>query len=79
MTIKITQHIDLPPIYLCPTCLKPMPFQAGEKWQVCDENHLTASRGLTFANGEDRQVSVLVDGPPQEWRKPVTDFGNVTE
>ena len=56
-----------------------MPFQAGEKWQVCEENHLTASRGLTFANGEDRQVSVLVDGPPQEWRKPVTDFGNVTE
>jgi hypothetical protein len=79
MTIKITQHIDLPPIYICPTCLKPMPFQAGEKWQVCEENHLTASRGLTFANGEDRQVSVLVDDPPQEWRKPVTDFGNVTE
>jgi hypothetical protein len=79
MTIKITQHIDLPPIYICPTCLKPMPFQAGEKWQVCEENHLTASRGLTFANGEDRQVSVLVDDPPQEWQKPVTDFGNVTE
>jgi hypothetical protein len=56
-----------------------MPFQAGEKWQVCEENHLTASRGLTFANGEDRQVSVPVDDPPQEWRKPVTDFGNVTE
>jgi hypothetical protein len=79
MTIKITQHIDLPPIYLCPSCLKPMPFQAGEKWQVCEENHLTASRGLTFANGEDRQVPVAVDKPPQEWRKPVTDFGNVPE
>jgi hypothetical protein len=79
MTIKLTLHIDLPPVYVCPTCLKPMPFQAGEKWQVCEENHLTASRGLTFANGEDRQVSVSVEKPPQEWRKPVTDFGIVPE
>ena len=79
MTIKITQHIDLPPVYICPTCLKPMPFQAGEKWQVCDENHLTASRGLTFANGEDRQVSVSIDPPPQEWPKPATPFGDVPE
>jgi hypothetical protein len=21
MTIKITQHVDLPPVYICPTCL----------------------------------------------------------
>jgi hypothetical protein len=75
VTIKITQHIDLPPMYLCPTCLKPMPFQAGEKWQVCGENHLTASRGLTFANGENRQVSAPVDDGDIKWPEPETPFG----
>jgi hypothetical protein len=79
MTIKLTQHIDLPPIYVCPTCLNPMPFQAGEKWQVCEENHLTASRGLTFANGEDRQVSTPDEKRHQEWRKPVTPFQEISE
>jgi hypothetical protein len=79
MTIKLTQHVDLPPVYVCPTCLKPMTFQAGEKWQVCEENHLTASRGLTFANGEDRQVSVPVEKPATKWAEPETPFGIVLE
>ena len=79
MTIKLTHHIDLPPVYVCPTCLKPMPFQAGEKWQVCEENHLTASRGLTFANGEDRQVSGPGVNPVIPWPEPKTPFGNVQE
>ena len=79
MTIKLTQHIDLPPVYVCPTCLKPTLFQAGEKWQVCEENHLTASRGLTFANGEDRQVSVPIEKPPSKWAAPETPFGIVPE
>ena len=75
MTIKLTQHIDLPPVYVCPTCLIPTPFQAGEKWQVCEGKHLTASRGLTFANGEDRQVPVPVEKPATKWAEPVTPFG----
>lgn len=77
MTIKLTQHIDLPPIYFCPTCLKPTPFQAGEHWQVCEEKHLTASRGLKFANGEDRQVPVPIEEPIRKWVEPKTPFGNV--
>jgi hypothetical protein len=54
MTIKITEHIDLPPVYICPTCLKPTPFQAGEHWQVCEEYHFAEVRAVTFANGEAR-------------------------
>jgi hypothetical protein len=77
MTIKLTQHIDLPPVYVCPTCLKPMPFQAGEKWHVCEENHLTASRGLTFANGEARIVSVPIEKPATKWPEPTTPFGEM--
>jgi hypothetical protein len=79
MAIKLTRHIDLPPIYVCSTCLNPMPFQAGEKWQVCEENHLTASRGLTFVNGEDRQVSARVEKPVIPWREPKTPFGEISE
>ena len=79
MAIKITQHVELPPVYICPTCLKPTPFQAEEHWQVCEEHHFAEVRAITFANGEARQVSVQVEKPDQEWRKPVTDFGNVTE
>jgi hypothetical protein len=79
MGIKLTQHVDLPPVYICPTCLKPTPFQIGEHWQVCEEQHFAEVRAVTFANGEARQVSVQVEKPDQEWRKPVTDFGNVTE
>jgi hypothetical protein len=30
MAIKITQQVDLPPVYICPTCLKPTPFQVGD-------------------------------------------------
>ena len=66
MKIKLTQHIDLPPMFVCPTCLKTTPFQAGEHWQVCEEHHFTEVRGLTFANGEARRAMVAVDKPPQE-------------
>ena len=79
MTIKLTQHIDLPPVYVCPTCLKPMPFQAGEKWQVCEDNHLTASRGLTFANGETREAIVATEKPPIKWPEPTTPFREISE
>ena len=51
MTIKVTQHIDLLPVYICPTCLRLTPFQAGEHWQVCEEQHFSEVRRLTFANG----------------------------
>jgi hypothetical protein len=78
MTIKITQHIDLPAVYICPTCLKLTPFQLGEHWQVCEEHHFAEVRAVTFANGEARKVSALVEERDHEWRKPVTDFGNVT-
>jgi hypothetical protein len=64
--IKLTQHIDLPPVYICPTCLKPTLFQAGEHWQVCEEQHFAEARGLTFANGASRQVMVLVEKPPSK-------------
>jgi len=52
MGIKLTQHVDLPPVYICPTCLKPTPFQIGEHWQVCEEQHFAEVRAVTFANGE---------------------------
>jgi hypothetical protein len=77
MTIKLTQHVDLPPVYLCPTCLKPTPFQAGEHWQVCAEQHFAEVRGLTFANGEARQVMAPVDKPPQKWPEQDGSYGNL--
>jgi hypothetical protein len=80
MTIKITQHIDLPPIYICPTCLKLTPFQAGEHWQVCEDHHFAEVRAVTFANGEARKVSAPVKNPPpRKWAEPKTRFGDVTE
>jgi hypothetical protein len=79
MAIKLTQHVDLPPVYICPTCLKPTPFQAGEHWQVCEEQHFAEVRAVTFANGEARQVSVPVEKPSPKWAEPKTPFGNVTE
>lgn len=79
MTIKITPHIDLPPVYICPTCLKPTPFQAGEHWQVCGEQHFAEVRGLTFANREARQVVVPVEKPAPKWAEPKTPFGIVPD
>jgi hypothetical protein len=79
MTTKITQHVDLPPVYICPTCLKPRPFQAGEHWQVCEEHHFAEVRAVTFANGDARQVSLPVEKPAPKWAEPETPFGNVQE
>jgi len=75
MTIKITQHVDLPPVYICPTCLKPTPFQAEEHWQVCEEHHFAEARAVTFANGDARRVSVPVEKPAPKWAEPETPFG----
>ncbi len=79
MTIKLTQHIDLLLCMSCPTCLKPTPFQAGEHWQVCEEQHFAEVRGLTFANGEARQVMVPTEKPAPKWAEPATPFGIVLE
>jgi hypothetical protein len=79
MAIKITQHIDLPPVYVCPTCLKPTPFQAGEHWQVCEEHHFAEVRAVTFANGEARQAMVPVEKAAPKWAEPETPFGIVPE
>jgi hypothetical protein len=79
MTVKITQHIDLPPIYRCPSCLKPTPFQAGKKWQVCEEHHFAEVRAVTFANGEARQVSAPVDDGDIKWPEPTTPFQEMPE
>ena len=79
MTIKITQHVDLPPVYICPTCLKPTPFQAEEHWQVCEERHFAEVRAVTFANGDAREVSVPVEKPAIKWPEPKTSFGIVPE
>jgi hypothetical protein len=79
MTIKLTQQVDLPPVYICPTCLKPTPFQAGECWQVCEEQHFAEVRGLEFANGEARQVSVAVEKPAIKWPEPQAPFGEMPE
>jgi hypothetical protein len=79
MTIKLTQHIDLLPVYVCPTCLKPTPFQAGEHWQVCEEHHFAEVRAVTFANGEARQVMVPVEKPVIKWPEQDTSFGLVRE
>ncbi len=79
MTIKITQHIDLPPIYICTTCLKPTPFPAGENCHVCEDKHFSEVRAVTFANGEDRHLSVPVEKPSPKWAEPASPFGNVIE
>jgi hypothetical protein len=60
MAIKLTQDIELPPLHICPTCLKPKLFQAGKNWQVCEEHHFAEVREVTFANGDARQISVTV-------------------
>jgi hypothetical protein len=79
MAIKLTQHIDLPPVYVCPTCLKPTPFQAGEHWQVCEEQHFAEVRGLTFANGEPYEAMVATEKPPIKWPEPTTPFREISE
>jgi hypothetical protein len=79
MTIRITQHVELPPVYICPTCLKPTPFQVGEHWQVCEERHFAEVRAVTFANGEDRQVSVPVEKPAIKWAEQDNSFGFVPD
>jgi hypothetical protein len=77
MTIKLTEHIDLPPVYVCPTCLTRTPFQAGE--QIREEHHFAEVRGLTFTNGEARQVMVPVETTDIEWPEPKTRFGEISE
>jgi hypothetical protein len=80
MTIKITQHVDLPPIYICPTCLKLTPFQIGEHWQVCEEHHFAEVRAVTFASGDARRASVSdEETTPPKWAEPTTPFGEVPE
>jgi hypothetical protein len=79
MTIKLTQHIDLPPVYICPTCFKPIPFHAAERWQVCEEHHFAEVRAVTFVNGEARQASVPVEKPVMEWPEPKTPFQEMPE
>jgi hypothetical protein len=37
------------------------------------------AEGLTFANGEDRQVLVPVEKPATKWEEPETPFGMVLE
>src|ERR1700722_5775948 len=74
MTIKFTQHIDLPPVYICPTCFKPTPFHAAERRQVCEEHHFAEVRAVTFVNGEARQASVPVEKPAIKWPEPQTPF-----
>ena len=74
MTIRITQHVELPPVYIRPTCLKPTPFQAEEHWQVCEEHHFAEVRAVTFANGDARQVSFPVEKPVIKWPEPETPF-----
>jgi hypothetical protein len=75
MAIKLTQHIDLPPVYVCPTCLKPTLFQPKEHWQVCEEQHFADVRGLTFANGEAREAMVATEKPPIKWPEQDDSFG----
>ena len=77
--IRITQHVDLPPVYICPTCLKLTPFQAGEHWQVCEEHHCAEVRAVTFANGKARQVSVPVEKPTRECAEQDNSFGIAPE
>lgn len=78
MTIKLTNHIDLPPVYICPTCLKPTRFQAGERWQVCEEHHFAEVRGLTFATA--RPVNLWFPlRSRSRWAEPETPFGIVLE
>ena len=79
MTIKMTQHIDLPPVHICPTCLKPTQFQAGEHWQACEEQHFAEVRGLTIANGEARQVMVPVEKPATKWPEAHNRLGEMPE
>jgi hypothetical protein len=79
MSIKLTQHIDLPPVYVCPTRLNPTQFQAGEHRQVCKEHHFAEVRGLIFANGEARRFSVLAEKPAPKWVEPETPFGIVPD
>jgi hypothetical protein len=80
MAITLTQHIDLPPMYVCPTCLKPTPFFGlGDIGRSVRSTVSLEVRGLTFANGEARQVSVSVEGPAIEWPEPETPFGIVPE
>jgi hypothetical protein len=61
MTIKITEHAERPFMYICPTCLNPAPFKVGERWEDCEEMHITETHYgnscefLKFANGEARQ------------------------
>ena len=79
MTIKITQHVDLLPVYVCPICLKPTPFQAGEHWQVCEEHHFAEVRAVMFVNGEARLVSVPSEKPAPKWAEPETPFQEMPE
>src|SRR5580658_665226 len=75
VTIKITQHVDLPAIYICPTCLKLTPFQIGEHWQVCEEHHFAEVRTVTFANGEARNGAVPVEKTSPKWAEQDNSFG----
>jgi hypothetical protein len=55
-------------------------FQAGKYWQVWEEHHFAEVRGVTFANGDARQVSVVaVEKPCPKWAEPKTPFGNIPE
>ena len=93
MTIKIIEHAELPPIYICPTCLQPTVFLLGQRWQVCGEKHFTETRcvGLVnetgyqapthvaFANGEARRPIRKEEPKTVKWAEAKTPFGNITE
>ena len=76
MAIRLTQHIDLLPLHFCPTALKPKLFQPGKRWQVCEEHDFAEVRRVTFASGDARQVSVIVEKPSPKRPEPQTPFGN---
>ena len=76
MAIRLTQHIDLLPLHFCPTALKPKLFQAGKRWQVCEEHDFAEVRRVTFASGDARQVSVIVEKPSPKRPETQTPFGN---
>jgi hypothetical protein len=72
MSIRITDHVEFPPAYICATCLQPTLFRAGEKWQMCEESHFMESR--TTAVVSYRTPEVAPSGSSkQTWMQPRDD------
>jgi hypothetical protein len=76
MSIKITQHVSLPPVFACPVCLESTDFVVGEKWQMCSHSHFVSSNKVDF---NTQPIAIEPPPAPKKWQQPIDNSFGVRE